>query len=327
MSDVSLLWQDVRTRVLQGTDAGGAITAIAADGNGSEFVLDQKYATLMIDVYGTLTNLRVNFEALYHTNSGAHPLSTDWEAVYGITVSTGLKTANTYVTAAGRYLIDCTGMKKFRARISDYVAGSVVVRAYAYPIPIGVVGSITIPDITGTDGGTQLTKAIAVGGNDGANFQVLSTDVNGKVHTSDTAAAGGGTPSYASLVAGAEGGNLRPLKVDTAGRQEVIGAAVTWSAPAAVNVTNASGLVLAANANRVAAKIQNISDVYIDLTIGGAAVLGAATTRLAPGSATAPGGELYISSTTGDLDVRIINGIHGAGAVNKAVMVSEAVRA
>lgn len=98
---------------------------------------------------------------------------------------------------------------------------------------------------------------------------------------------------------------------------------VTMGAPASVNVTTASTTVKAANASRKYLLIQNISDTMVDLNIGGTAVA-ATGIRLAPGSATAPGGSYEMSAAMGNLSTAVVNGIH-AGVGNKAVIVVEGV--
>lgn len=92
-----------------------------------------------------------------------------------------------------------------------------------------------------------------------------------------------------------------------------------------VNVGVASTQLLAANANRVYALFQDLSDTMIDINLGAAAVAGAGI-RLAPGTATAPGGSFEMSMAYGNLDTRAVNAIH-AGVGNKVMLIVEGVRA
>lgn len=209
-----------------------------ATANGTEMELNSKYGTLVVQVMG-ITSATITFEAV---RSG-HKADA-YAAIAGANRATGA--FGSTATANGSYIFDVRGIKKFRARISTYVSGTIFAHATATAQDAGMT---PIPDIK-----------------------------------------------------------------------------VTWSTPVAVNVTTASTQLLAANANRVAAQWQNISDVFIDTSVNVPAVVGQGLFRAAPGTATHPGGAYFMSAATGDLDTRAINAIH-SGVGNKVMMVSEAVRA
>lgn len=85
----------------------------------------------------------------------------------------------------------------------------------------------------------------------------------------------------------------------------------------AVTIGVASGVALAANANRKYALIINDSDATIYLKIGAAAVLNAGI-RL-----NASGGSYEMSAAYGNLDTRVINAI--SSAADKVLLVTEGV--
>ena len=92
----------------------------------------------------------------------------------------------------------------------------------------------------------------------------------------------------------------------------------TTPAHTAVNVTSATNVVLAANANRKYALIINNSDEEIFLALGTAAVAARGILLLSKGSS------YEISAMQGNLYLGAINGIH-AGAGNKQVLATEGV--
>jgi len=100
--------------------------------------------------------------------------------------------------------------------------------------------------------------------------------------------------------------------------QPVEGDAYTTPTHTAVNVTVASGAVLAANANRKYALLVNDSDAVIYIKLGAAAVANQGI-RI-----NAAGGNYEMSSLLGNLYTGVINGIH-AGAGNKALLMTEGV--
>lgn len=89
--------------------------------------------------------------------------------------------------------------------------------------------------------------------------------------------------------------------------------AVTHTHP---NATTSSGAMLAANADRNYALIQNDSDTVVYIKIGAAAVVNQGI-RL-----NANGGAYEMSAKNGNLSRLAINGIH-AGVGNKAILVTE----
>ena len=92
----------------------------------------------------------------------------------------------------------------------------------------------------------------------------------------------------------------------------------TYSAPAGVDVTTSTTVVLAANGDREVAVVVNDSDEVIYLAIGNDAALNKGI-RLNPN-----GGSVQFGGPGGlPLTVAAINGIHG-GTGNKAVTVQEA---
>jgi len=93
--------------------------------------------------------------------------------------------------------------------------------------------------------------------------------------------------------------------------------AYTTPTHTAVNVTIASGAVLAANANRIYALLTNISDTTIWFKLGAAAVVN-------QGFPITSYGKYEMSKKEGNLYTGAINGIH-AGAGNKVCLVSEGV--
>jgi len=95
-------------------------------------------------------------------------------------------------------------------------------------------------------------------------------------------------------------------------------APITTPTHTAVNVTVASGAVLAANANRLYALLVNDSDTVIYIKLGAAAVVNQGI-RI-----NAAGGNYEISSAFGNLYTGAIYGIHG-GAGNKALLMTEGV--
>ena len=92
--------------------------------------------------------------------------------------------------------------------------------------------------------------------------------------------------------------------------------AYTTPTHTAVNVTVASGAVLAANANRLYALLVNDSDAVIYIKLGAAAVANQGI-RL-----NASGGSYEMSAMLGNLYTGAINGIH-AGVGNKALLMTE----
>ncbi len=117
-------------------------------------------------------------------------------------------------------------------------------------------------------------------------------------------------------------GSVEFLAGDGSGRAMVSLAGVAGYAtptPVAVNVTNASGAIVAANANRKYLLLINDSDTVIYLGFGAAAVLNSGI-RL-----NANGGFYEMSGAQGNLYVGAINGIHAVAAVNKVVCGMEGV--
>ena len=86
----------------------------------------------------------------------------------------------------------------------------------------------------------------------------------------------------------------------------------------AVNVTNVTGAVLAANASRRYALLVNDSDTVIYINLGAAAVANQGI-RL-----NANGGSDEMAALSGDLYEGVINGIHG-GAGNKVLLITQGV--
>jgi len=117
-----------------------------------------------------------------------------------------------------------------------------------------------LPIVTGA-GSAAPASALQVGGSDGTNLRILSTDTGGRLRlvgaVADGAAAAGVNPV---IVAGVDGaGDTQQLNVDTAGRLQVstidTPAGTGTSSNVAASATNVT--ILAANAARLGAIIVN----------------------------------------------------------------------
>lgn len=99
-------------------------SAAEADGNGTVFDLNGKYASLGLQISGTFV-ATVNFEGSVD--------GINHKAIQGVNKETGAlaKTA----TATGIFVFPVTGLLKFRARISGRGSGSVTVKGVAVAIP------------------------------------------------------------------------------------------------------------------------------------------------------------------------------------------------
>jgi hypothetical protein len=98
-------------------------SAAAADANGTE-INCEGLATICCQVSGTVTSATITWEG---TVDG-----TNWVALLGWNRTTGVKALN--ATAAGLFVIDVTGLYKFRAPL-DWTTGSVTVKAKGTSLP------------------------------------------------------------------------------------------------------------------------------------------------------------------------------------------------
>ena len=106
-------------------------SAAVATGNGT--VVDVAgFATLCIQLSGTMTNLVVTFEA---TADG-----TNWVAVQVVNANTG--GLSTTATAAGLYVMPCAGFSQVRARVSTWVAGDVTAVGMASTAGEGLINAV-----------------------------------------------------------------------------------------------------------------------------------------------------------------------------------------
>ncbi|MFA4854188.1 MAG: hypothetical protein WC616_02425 [Candidatus Omnitrophota bacterium] len=109
------MWFEPKERTLH--------SGIGATSNGQIFDLDGKYGALRLQITG-ITSATITFEQ-------SNDNGTTWDGIAGTNTETGAKA--TTATADGTFLIPITGVKKFRARISTYVTGTIY--AYAMAVP------------------------------------------------------------------------------------------------------------------------------------------------------------------------------------------------
>jgi len=109
------MWFEPKEKTLH-SGSGSAI-------NGQIFDVSGKYGALRLQVTG-ITSATITFE---QSNDGG----TTWDGIAGINTETGVKA--TTATANGTFLLPVTGVKKFRARVSTYVTGTIYVYAIAVP--------------------------------------------------------------------------------------------------------------------------------------------------------------------------------------------------
>ena len=130
--------------------------AAAANGNGTEFVLNGRHGTLTLQISGTFS-ATINFEASID--------GTNYIAIRGINKNTG--NGATTATAAGIFQFSVPGAMKFRARVSSYASGNVTVTATAVPASepanqaTTTMGTVAIDQTTpGTTNAVQLIGRI-----------------------------------------------------------------------------------------------------------------------------------------------------------------------
>lgn len=162
-----------------------------------------------------------------------------------------------------------------------------------FDAPVGIIGLTTggVPATpVGSDTNGNMLVKDAANGTDGSTAPTVTTQVGGK------------DPS----------GNLQTFSTDTTGAQFVsTRLALTGSAPAAVSVGVASGVVLAANASRRGLVLTNTSTGIISLNIvAGTAVLKSGITLY-------PGGVWVMDEYT--FTTAAINGISSVAASNLAI--------
>ena len=102
-------------------------SAAVATGNGTA-VNAQGYATMCIQLSGTMTSLTVTFEATAD--------DTNWVAVQAANANTGAVAST--ATAAGLYVIPCAGFSQLRARVSTYGSGNVTAVGLGSTVGAGV---------------------------------------------------------------------------------------------------------------------------------------------------------------------------------------------
>jgi len=136
-------------------------SAAAATGSGTA-VNVQGYATMCIQLSGTMTSLVVTFEATVD--------NTNWIAVQAANANTGA--LSTTATAAGLYVMPCAGFSQMRARVSTWVSGAVTAvglgstvgtGATLADIDIAAIETMAIDQTTpGTTNGVYLTGTSAL---------------------------------------------------------------------------------------------------------------------------------------------------------------------
>ena len=97
--------------------------AAVADANGTE-ISCAGVSTVCVQVFGTVTTATIYFEGTVDNYT--------WVGVLGWNRNTGVKALT--AAAAGLFVIDVTGLSKFRARL-DWTTGSVDVVAKATSLP------------------------------------------------------------------------------------------------------------------------------------------------------------------------------------------------
>ncbi len=132
-------------------------SGVSANGNGEIFDLESRYGSLTMQITG-VTTATINFEASNDNGS-------TWKAIRGIDKNTG--NGATSISDANANSIFCfavSGIKLFRARISDYSAGKIYIYATATPLSepanqaTTTTGTVAIDQSTpGTTNAVQLT--------------------------------------------------------------------------------------------------------------------------------------------------------------------------
>lgn len=92
--------------------------AAAANGSGTPLILAERMEEIGVEVSGT-------FEATVHFEGR---VGSDWFPVTAVRAGRGGERSRSTIEA-GSYTIDVAGMDSLRARVADYVSGSVTVRA------------------------------------------------------------------------------------------------------------------------------------------------------------------------------------------------------
>lgn len=139
--------------------------------------------------------------------------------------------------------------------------------------PVAVAG-------TAAAGAAVAGNPVQVGGSDGANARALLTDTSGRQRVVGAAADGAVVAGDPVLVAGQDGTNVQSLRTDTVGRIE-LGGTSTLTNGAETAVSNVAIEVLASNANRKSAIIQNTGTANI--RVGVSAVTAVTGAQLEPG--------------------------------------------
>lgn len=138
----------------------------------------------------------------------------------------------------------------------------------------------------GATGAAPVGNPVFAAGWDGTNVRALRTDATGYQEIVGPAADGAAAVGNPVKVAGKDGsGNVQTLLTDTAGKLQVATAPTTSSTATLTQVAQnaASTTILAANANRLGAMIQNRTTTRLFLAFAATASATAYTTRVPAG--------------------------------------------
>lgn len=166
--------------------------AAVATGNGTEMELNGKHGTLVVQVMG-ITSATITFEAI----CSGHKADA-YAALIGANRATGA--FGSTATANGTYIFDVRGLKKFRARVSTYVSGTIFVHATATaqdPDSAYRSGAATV--LAGEKVVTAAATAEAMAG----NVVCVSVTVQAKSSNTLSVKLGNATGQYIELLPGA----------------------------------------------------------------------------------------------------------------------------